>query len=219
MTLTPIRVLIADDHDMVREGLRTFLLSYDHLELVGEARNGKEAVELYHQLKPDVTLMDLVMPVMDGLEAVRQIKDLDPDARVLALTSFTDPGLLQRSLQAGVSGFLLKDTTSEELMAAIEDSFAGETVISPEATRLLMELAVGKHQGNEAAHPTHFQLTDREMEVLVLLVKGLTNRQIALRLAISTSTVKTYVSNILSKLDVSSRAEAVAVALQSKLIS
>jgi NarL family two-component system response regulator LiaR len=206
----PIRVLVVDDHAMLRRGLATFLLSFDDLELVGEAANGAEALRLCEQVQPDVVLMDLVMPEMDGSTATRAIRQRYPDVQVIALTSFREEELVQEALEAGAIGYLLKNVSADELAEAIRAAHAGRPTLAPEAAEVLIRAAT------HAPEPGH-DLTSREREVLTLLVEGLRNAEIAERLTISTSTVKFHVSRILSKLGVSSRTEAVAQALQHDL--
>jgi NarL family two-component system response regulator LiaR len=205
-----IRVLLVDDHTMVRRGLATFLKVYDDLELVGEAASGQAAIKLCAQLQPDVVLMDMVMPDMDGATATRLIRKQSESIQVLALTSFKEDVLVNSALQAGAIGYLLKDITADELAKAIRAAHAGRATLSPEAAQVLV------HAASQPPAPG-FDLTEREREVLTLMVEGLTNTQIAARLTVSPSTVKSHVSNILSKLGVASRSEAVALAVRNKL--
>jgi two-component system, NarL family, response regulator LiaR len=207
---TRIRVLVVDDHTMLRKGLATFLKVFDDLELAGEAANGQAAIQLCAEIKPDVVLMDMVMPDMDGAAATRLIRKLSPSIQVLALTSFKEEILVQSALQAGAIGYLLKDVSADELAQAIRAAYAGRSTLSPEAAQALV------HAVSQPPAPG-FDLTGRESEVLTLMVEGLTNTQIAARLTVSPSTVKSHVSNILSKLGVSSRSEAVALAVRNKL--
>ncbi len=210
--MTPtIRVLIVDDHLMVRRGLATFLKAFDDLELAGEAASGDEAVRLALQLQPDVILMDMVMPGMDGAEATRQIRQQCPGIQVLALTSFKEEGLIQNALQAGAIGYLLKDVSADDLVHAIRLAHTGRGTLSPEAAQALI------HSAGRPTAPGS-DLTGREQAVLALMVEGLNNTQIAARLIVSPSTVKSHVSNILSKLGVSSRSEAVALAVRKHLV-
>jgi NarL family two-component system response regulator LiaR len=206
-----IRVLIVDDHALVRSGLRFFLLAFDDLELVGEAASGKEALELCAQLRPDVILMDLMMPEMNGATATRVVCERWPQMRVIALTNFQDVELVQAALQAGATGYLLKNVLAEDLADAIRSAHAGRPTLAPEATQALI-------QATTQPSTLGKDLTPREWEVLALLVEGQSNAEIAERLVIGLSTVKFHVSNILSKLDVTSRAEAVALALQHHLV-
>lgn len=209
---SPIRILMVDDHAMMRIGLATFLGSFDDFELVGEATSGVEAVRLCEQLEPDVVLMDLVMQDMGGVAATEAILERQPEIKIIALTSFEDADLVRGVLQAGAVGYLLKGVSSDDLAKAIRAAVEGMPTLAPEATQILIE---------QTCRPTrtHFEMTDRELEVLALLADGLNNREIAEQLYVSRSTVKTHVSNILTKLGVSSRTEAVAYAIENDLIS
>jgi NarL family two-component system response regulator LiaR len=206
-----IRVLIVDDHAMVRSGLAAFLAVADDLELVGEADNGSEAVRAVGQIAPDVVLMDLKMPGMDGVTATRSIAERFPNVRVLALTSFPEDGLVQPVLEAGATGYLLKNVGADELARAIRAAHAGRPTLAPEAAQALIQRAT---QGPAPGH----DLSPREREVLLLLTQGLSNPEIAERLVVGRSTVKFHVSSILSKLGVQSRTEAVALAIQHHLV-
>jgi NarL family two-component system response regulator LiaR len=206
----PIRVMLVDDHAVVRSGLSAFLLAFDDLELVGEANNGAEAVELCQQLQPDVVLMDMIMPEMDGATATRLIRQNNPQIQVIALTSFKEDELVHGALEAGAIGYLLKNISAEELAGAIRAAKTGRPTLSPEATQALIHPSFGSVLGHD--------LTSREKEVLELMAKGLNNSQIAERLIVSRSTIRFHVSNILSKLNSSSRTEAVAVAIQNNLV-
>ena len=206
-----IRVLLVDDHALVRRGLATFLLVHDDLELAGEASSGEEAVRLCAELQPDVVLMDLVMPGMNGVTAIHLITGRRPSPQIIALTSFHDADLVQGALQAGAIGYLLKNITADELAAAIRAAYTGRATLAPEATQALMQrMASSLLPGSE--------LTSRERQVLALMAQGLNNIEIAERLAISRSTVKFHVSSILSKLGVTTRTEAVALAVQRHLL-
>ncbi len=212
MSKQPIRVLVVDDHAVVRRGLATFLLAANDLLLAGEAGSGAEAVQLCGEVRPDVVLMDLVMPDMDGATATQHIRQRCPDVHVIALTSFHDEDLVQRALQAGAIGYLLKNVSADQLADAIRAASAGRPTLAPEAAQVLIRATTQpKSHG-----PT---LTVREREVLALMVRGLTNPQIAQQLAISRSTVKFHIGSILSKLGVPSRTEAVVVAIQHHLTS
>lgn len=208
----PVRVMIVDDHTMVRRGLAMFLKSYDDMLMVGEADGGEAAVDLFARIHPDVVLMDMKMPGMDGVTAIRLIRQQNPNARILALTSFKESNLIQNALQAGAIGYLLKDVSADELVRAIRSARAGHPSLSPEAAEVLVQ--VSKQPVRPGA-----DLTDREREVLVLMAQGLNNTQIAAKLVVSPSTIKSHVSNILSKLEVVSRSEAVALALRIGLVT
>jgi NarL family two-component system response regulator LiaR len=207
-----IRVLIVDDHTMVRRGLATFLKVFDDLELAGEAASGQAAIQLCGQLQPDVVLMDMLMPDMDGATATRLIRKQSPVIQVIALTSFKEEILVQSALQAGAIGYLLKDVSADELARAIRAAHAGRATLSPEAAQALV------HAASQPPAPG-FDLTERERVVLALMAEGLNNTQIAGRLTVSPSTVKSHVSNILSKLGVASRTEAVSLALRNGLVT
>ncbi len=211
-TSQTIRVMLVDDHNVVRSGLATFLRAYEDLQLVGEAKNGLEAVNLCREKKPDVILMDLMMPEMDGIAATRAILEEYPEIKIIAMTSFDEEELVHGVLAAGAISYLLKNVTSDELAKAIRDAVSGRSTLSPEAARVLVQ----------ATRPTEqpwLELTEREMDVLNLVVQGQSNQQIAEALVISLATVKAHVSNILSKLQVSSRAEAIAYAIKHKIVS
>jgi NarL family two-component system response regulator LiaR len=207
----PIRVMIVDDHAVVRSGLGAFLTVFDDLELVADAGSGAEALRLCQQHDLDVVLMDLVMPEMDGAETTRRIRELCPHVQVIALTSFREDELVQGALKAGAISYLLKNVSAEELANAIRDAHAGRATLAPEATQVLIRAATQPKMPD-------YELTPREKEVLALMVEGLSNPDIAERLVVSRSTVKFHVSSILSKLDASSRTEAVALALQENLL-
>ena len=207
----PIRVLLVDDHAVVRSGLSAFLLAYDDLELVGQAGSGEEAVRICDRVRPDVVLMDLVMPGMDGAQATRAIRERCPTIQVIALTSFKEQELVEGALEAGAIGYLLKNVSADELARAIHEAHIGRPTLSPEAAQVLI-------QARREAPKVGFDLTEREREVLALLVEGLNNPEIAERLVVSRSTIKFHVSSILSKLGVASRTEAVAVAVKEGLV-
>ena len=212
--LSPIRVMVVDDHAVVRGGLSTFLLAYDDLMLVGEAANGAEAIQKVEQCAPDVILMDLVMPEMDGATATRLIRQQFPAVQVVALTSFKEDDLVQGVLTAGAIGYLLKNVAADELADAIRAAYVGRPTLAPEATRALI------HSATQAkVQPLGHDLTERERDVLTLMVTGMNNSEIAEKLVVSRSTVKYHVSNILSKLQATSRTEAVAYALQQNLLN
>ena len=207
-----IRVLIVDDHAMVRTGLRNFLLAFNDLELVGEAASGEEVLSLCQQARPDVVLMDMVMPGMDGAAATQAIRQHYPEIQIIALTSFQQDELVERAMKAGAISYLLKDVSATTLAEAIRAAHAGQARLSPEAAQALVKAA---RRDPLLGH----NLTPREREVLALLVEGLTNAKIAERLVVSQSTVKFHVSSILSKLEAGNRAEAVALAVQHHLVT
>lgn len=206
-----IKILIVDDHSVVRSGLGAFLQVFDDFELVGEASNGREAIAACALMQPDVILMDLVMPEMDGAEATKAIRESFPDCQVIILTSFKEENLIENALQAGAIGYLLKNVSADELAAAIRSASIGRPTLAPEATQALIR-ASGRRQEHD------LDLTPREKEVLKMLTDGLSNPEIAEKLVVSRSTVKFHVSSILSKMNVSGRTEAVALAIQKKLV-
>lgn len=208
---SPIRILLVDDHAVVRGGLSKFLLVYPDLELVGEAESGEEALTMCLACRPNVVLMDLKMPGMDGITATRLIRQRCPDIRVIVLTSFHEDNLVQGALQAGATGYLQKNVTAADLASAIRSANAGRMVLSSEASQVLAQAVT---QPVSAAD----DLTPREREVLALLVEGLNNQELAERLVLSLGTVKFHISNIYSKLGVSSRVEAVTLAMQRRLV-
>ncbi|HSV85049.1 MAG TPA: response regulator transcription factor [Levilinea sp.] len=205
-----IRIMLVDDHAVVRSGLGAFLSVNPDLELVGEAENGEQAVTRANILKPDVILMDLMMPVMDGVAATAAIKKQNPAIQIVALTSFQEDELVQNALKAGAMGYLMKNVSARELAAAIKAAKQGKMTLSPEAAQALVH-AIQQAQETET-------LTDREREVLKLMVEGLNNAEIAEVLVVSLSTVKYHISNILMKLGVDNRVAAVTLAIQKKLV-
>jgi NarL family two-component system response regulator LiaR len=207
-----IRILLVDDHAMLRRGLKFFLKGFDDLELVGEAGSGHQAVDLCAQIEPDVVLMDMVMPDMDGAEATRLIRQQNPRTQVIALTSFQEEDLIERALQAGAIGYLLKNVSAEDLCQAIREAHAGRSTLAPEATEVLIQAT------RKRVSQADYALTEREREVLALMAEGLSNNEIAERLVISVATVKFHVHGILTKLGVSSRTEAVGLAWQQNLL-
>lgn len=205
-----IRILIADDHGIVRQGLRMYLQFDPELEVVGEAANGKEALEQASKLRPDIILMDILMPQMDGLEATAAVRRLLPDTEVLALTSVLDDAIIHRAIRAGAIGYLLKDTGSDELCRAIHAAVGGQVQLSrPVAQRLA---------ANQEETTSIENLTERETQVLRLVARGCSNKEIALALDIAEKTVKAHIGNILSKLGVTSRTQAALLAMRSGLV-
>jgi DNA-binding NarL/FixJ family response regulator len=207
----PIRVLLADDHEMVRRGLGVFVQSFDDLVLVGEAANGQEAINFLNETPADVVLMDIMMPVMGGIEAIQGIQTRWPEIKILAMTSFEEEDLVKDAISSGAIGFLMKNASIDELAAAIRNAHAGKATLAPEAAQILMDAATKPPEKD-------FGLTRREQDVLVEMVNGKTNPEIGEVLSVSRATVKTHVSNILGKLNVSSRVEAVKLALEKKLV-
>ena len=206
-----IRVMIIDDHAVVRSGLSAFLMVYPDLEMVGEAESGEEGVARAALYQPDVILMDLVMPGMDGVATTRAIRQRYPNIQIVALTSFKDDNLVQGALQAGAIGYLLKNVTASELAIAIRSAHARRMTLSSEAAQVLVQATTQPMSASD-------DLTDREREVLALMVEGLNNNEIADRLVVSPSTVKFHIANIFMKLGVENRVAAVTTALQRKLV-
>jgi NarL family two-component system response regulator LiaR len=206
-----IRILLADDHTVVRSGLNAVLAMQDDFKIVGEASDGEEALRLCEVLQPDIVLMDLLMPKLDGVVATKSIKQRWPQIKVIALTSFKDQEYVEGALKAGASSYMLKNVSADELVNAVRRTHAGQPSLSPEAAQVLIQRV------SEPAQPG-IDMTDREREILALMVEGLSNKKIAERLTINDSTVKFHVSNILSKLGVTSRTEAVAMAVKRRLV-
>jgi NarL family two-component system response regulator LiaR len=203
--------MFVDDHTMVRRGLATFLKVFDDFQLVGEAENGEAAIRLCAEGSPDLILMDMSMPVMDGITATRAIRQQFPQIQIIALTSFKEGKVIQKALEAGAIGYLLKDVSADDLARAIRAAHAGRATLSPEIAQSLVETT------NLPPAPG-LDLTEREREVLALMVEGLSNSQIAVKLGVSSSTIKSHVSNVLSKLGVASRTEAVSLALRTSIV-
>ena len=208
-----IRVLLVDDHAVVRTGLRTFFDLLADIEVVGEAADGSEGVAMARRLKPDVVLMDLLMPNMDGVTAIGRIKTEDPEIEVVAMTSFIEEEKVTAALEAGATGYLLKDASADEVAAAIRAAVAGEMHLDPQVTRLLAQ----RMRAKPAPDPVE-PLTERERDVLRLVARGMSNKEIAYELGIAEGTARTYVSNILGKLELTSRTQAALYAVEHKLV-
>lgn len=207
-----IRVLIVDDHDIVLRGLEVSLVTFDDIEVIGNATHGREAVARCEQLQPDVMLLDLMMPDINGIQVIEAIREKMLDTVIIVLTNFKDTELVQGALKAGATSYLLKNISVDELANAIRNAVHGKPTLAPEAANVLIS-------SMSRPKTPDFDLTDREIEVLQLLTRGMSNRQMAEELFISSSTVKNHVSNIIAKLNVSSRTEAATKALKLKLIS
>jgi DNA-binding NarL/FixJ family response regulator len=210
-----IKVLIADDHHVVRRGLVFFLKTQKDIEVIGEAKNGQEAVEMTKQLKPDLVLMDLDMPIMDGIEATKQIKAVLPDQKIMILTSFSDQDHVIPAIEAGAAGYQLKDIEPDELVRTIKRMLSGENQLHPKATTHLLSHLSNKNR--EGKTPIE-DLTKRELEVLIEIAKGKSNKEIATTLFITEKTVKTHVSNVLAKLNLQDRTQAALFAVKHGLI-
>ena len=207
----PIQVMIVDDHPMVRDGLKVFLSVSPGMECSGEASSGEEALDLCRAVRPDVVLMDLLMPGMGGVAAIQAIRQRLPQVRIIALTSFAEPDLVQQAIRAGAVGYLLKNMTMGDLAEAIRAAYAGRPVMAPEATAAMM-------QALSQPAVESIDLTERERQILSLMVDGLSNQEIAYRLVVSELTARFHVSNILMKLGVNNRTAAVRTAIQLKLL-
>lgn len=208
-----IRILIVDDHDIVREGQRALIETELGMELVGEAKNGIEAVELAERLQPDVILMDLHMPKKDGVEAITEIKGENPESRILVLTSFNEDENVYAAIKAGAMGYLLKDSSPQKILKSIRKIYQGETSIGPRIAQKLMR----EIQRTSDCPPTEEPLTTREMEVIKLIAKGLSNQEIAEKLVISERTARTHITHILGKLHLANRTQAAIYALREGL--
>ena len=208
-----ISVMLVDDHAIVRQGLRTYLELQPDIQVVGEAGDGKQAINLVRDLLPDVILMDLVMPNADGVEATRAITSLSPSTRVIVLTSFSEDEKVFASIKAGAQGYLMKDVLPQDLVAAIRTVYRGEAQLDPEIARKLMQ----EFTNPQPVAPKH-DLTERELEVLTLIAQGKSNKDISEDLVLSEKTVKTHVSNILQKLHLSDRTQAAVYALRQKIV-
>lgn len=207
-----IRVMVVDDHEVVRKGMRAFLDLLPDIEIVGEAGDGSEALAIARRLEPDVILMDLLMPVMDGLTAIERIKGELPETEIIAMTSFLEEEKVTAALEAGASGYLLKDASADRVAEAIRSARAGDVHLDPAVARLLTQ-----RMRTRKAEPAVEPLTDREKEVIGLLARGLSNKEIATQLFITERTARTYVSNILGKLGLASRTQAALYAVEHKL--
>ena len=206
----PIRILIADDHELVRQGFEALLTVKEGIEVVGQAENGEQAVKLARSLDPDIILMDLLMPVKDGIEATREIKSENPDARILIITSFSEDDNVYKAVKAGALGYLLKDSSPQDLLQAIHDVCQGRMSLHPSIATKLMEDLNRPLEGKITEEP----LTDREFEVIILVAKGQSNQDIAEKLVVSERTVGAHVSNILGKLHLANRTQAALYALR-----
>jgi two-component system, NarL family, response regulator LiaR len=203
-----IKVMIVDDHELVREGIKSLLETYDDIKIIGEARNGVEAVEMITQKVPDILLMDIKMPKMNGIDAAKKIMEKNPEIKIIALTSFIDKNLVEDALKSGVMGYVMKNTTGDKLISVIRGAVEGKSFLSSEASDIL----ISDYKKGD------YKLTSREKDILDLMIKGYSNKEIAKKLVISPSTVKFHVSNILLKLGVSSRNKAVSLAIEDKLV-
>lgn len=208
-----IRVLLVDDHEMVRIGVSSYLSAQPDIEVAGEADNGKKAVEMALELRPDIILMDLVMEEMDGIEATRRIIEKWPEAKIIIVTSFLDDDKVYPALEAGATSYMLKTSKASEIAEAIRSTYKGQSVLEPEVTGKMMTRI-----RRNATEELHEQLTSREMEILLLMAEGKSNQEIADELFIALKTVKTHVSNILSKLQVQDRTQAVIYAFKHSLV-
>lgn len=216
--MAAVKVLIVDDHDIVRQGLRYYLDVHDEIEVVGEAETGVEAVALVRDMKPDVVLMDLVMPEMDGIEATRELLAISPNTKVIVLTTFAEEKQVYPAIQAGATSYLLKDVKPPDIVKAIHAAQRGESQLHPDIAKKLMSRVVQSSQGTTEIAASN-NLTKREMEVLRLLAEGLSNRELAEALTISEKTVKKHVSSILGKLNLADRTQAAIYAYKNGLVS
>ncbi len=210
----PIRIVIVDDHPVVRQGLRAFLQTQDNIDVVAEAGDGEQAVEVVQELVPDVVLMDLVMPKMDGIDAIRQIRRLSPSTKVIVLTSFADDDKVFAAVKAGAAGYLLKDVDHQALSEAIRTVHEGGALLHPAVAAKLMQ----EFTEERPSQASPDRLTEREMEVLRLIARGMANKEIALDLGIAEKTVRTHVSNVLQKLHLADRTQAALYAVRERLV-
>lgn len=208
----PIRIIIVDDHDVVRQGLAVLIESFGDLTLVGQASNGEDGIRLCLEQQPDILLTDLSMPGINGVAVIETVRKQCPDTQIVALTNFKEEDMVYAALQAGATSYLLKNVTVDELANALRSAYHGRSTLAQEAAQVLVKMTTRPPS-------LGFDLTEREREVLALITQGMNNREIADRLTISRSTVKNHVSNIFSKLNVSNRAEAVALAVQNHLVN
>jgi NarL family two-component system response regulator LiaR len=209
---TMINVVFVDDHEMVRIGVSAYLSAQPDIKVIGEADNGRDAIDLVLKLKPDIVLMDLVMEEMDGIEATKRIVEKWPDAKIIIVTSFLDDDKVYPAIEAGATSYLLKTSKASDIAKAIRSTYSGRSVLEPEVTEKVMA-----RMKNKQSRPLHDELTNREMEVLLLMARGKSNQEIADELFIALKTVKVHVSNILSKLEVQDRTQAVIYAFQHNL--
>ena len=207
----PIRILLVDDHALVRSGLKNFIYGYEWMEPVGEAGNGQEAIEFCSHHPVDVILMDMVMPVMDGVQATRHILEQKPAIKIVILTSFLEQDMVQQALRAGAIGYILKNVSADDLAKAIRSAYEGRSTLAPEATEALVQATRSQHQPGA-------DLTEREREVLTYLARGFSNAEISRKLSVSLATVKFHLANIYTKLGVNNRVEAVTTALEHNLV-
>lgn len=212
------RILIADDHPLLREALCKVFSNQKDMEIVGQASNGEEAIDLASQLKPDILVMDIMMPKLDGLEASRQIKKIAPNTAILILTAYDDDNYVLGLLEAGATGYLMKSAKGQDLVEAVRAIRAGESVLHPKIIEKLLKQAMAKPAGT-AEHKIKYLLSDREMEMLKLLATGMSNKEIAEKLCLSLRTVKAHMSNIFTKMNVASRSEALVEALRKGLLT
>ncbi len=212
------RIVIADDHPLLREALTQVFSSQKDMEVVGEASNGEEAIKLASQLKPDILVMDIMMPKFDGLEASRQIKKITPNTAILILTAYDDDNYVLGLLEAGAAGYLMKSAKGQDLVKAVRAIQAGESVLHPKIIEKLLKQAMAKPAGT-AEHKAKDLLSNREMEMLKLLATGMSNKEIAEKLCLSLRTVKAHMSNIFTKMNVASRSEALVEALRKELLT
>lgn len=219
MTANVIRVLLVDDHTILREGIRSLLAEHEHLQVVGEASDGREAVEKVEELQPDVVLMDISMPELNGIQATKAIKERSPDTKILILTMHDEEGYIYPIFKAGASGYVVKRTATRELVSAVEAVMEGNTIMHPSVAETLIYEEGAKSEDGEVDADFYDGLTERELEVLTLIAEGLTNREIADKLYISIKTVQAHRANIMEKLDLHDRVALTKYAIKKGLIS